>query len=167
MSRVVYNGTSDFQEFGPEDFVKAGIDDQEGVRFARGEATEVSAAAAKALLDSEGLFGDFSFGKPKADSDELDNMDIKQLRKEIDTRNEELDEEEHISKAGSTEELRDRLRALNGDVGSEEDADLGVQAAAGNLAAGATTQGTASGDAAGNVSRGSTGAGVSTRGKST
>lgn len=59
-----------------------------------------------------------------ADDDEsddgLDDMNIKELRKEVDKRNEGLDEEDHLSKGGSADEIRERLRAFdNGD--SEDD----------------------------------------------
>lgn len=61
MVKVKYTGTSDFQIFNTADFEKAEIEDQKKVTFAQGEPTEVSEAAASALLSKGGIFGDFSF----------------------------------------------------------------------------------------------------------
>lgn len=66
MTQVKYDGTSDFQIFTKSDFEKAGVEDQGKVTFAKGEPTEVSEAAAAALLStnsSESIFHDFSFSE--------------------------------------------------------------------------------------------------------
>lgn len=58
---VAYTGTSDFQEFGPADFAKAGIEDAKFHRFAQGEPTEVDDNIGEALVAKSGIFGDFLF----------------------------------------------------------------------------------------------------------
>lgn len=66
-TKVVYTGTADFQEFSAADFQKADIEDQKKVVFAKGEAVEVSDAAAEALTSNEGIFGGHSFELEKTD----------------------------------------------------------------------------------------------------
>lgn len=72
MTQVKYDGTSDFQIFTKADFEKAGVDDQGKVTFAKGEPTEVSEAAAAALLSSdadESIFHDFVFSEVEEDEE--------------------------------------------------------------------------------------------------
>ena len=76
MTKVIYTGTADFQEFSKADFEKAGVEDQNKVRFAKGEPTEVSDSAAEALLatkEDESIFFDHSF--EAADDDEGGDSD--------------------------------------------------------------------------------------------
>lgn len=59
--KVVYTGSSDFQEFDANDFKKAEVENQKKIRFAKGEPTEVSEEAGQALTASSGIFGGHSF----------------------------------------------------------------------------------------------------------
>jgi hypothetical protein len=69
MTNVTYTGTADFQEFSAADFKKAGVEDQNKVRFANGESTEVSESAAEALTAEDGLFGGHSFELSQEDDE--------------------------------------------------------------------------------------------------
>jgi hypothetical protein len=72
--KVKYTGTSDFQEFGAEDFKKADVNNQKKVVFAKGEPTEVSPQAGKALLSDEGLFGPYAFEEVEEKEEAVDEV---------------------------------------------------------------------------------------------
>jgi hypothetical protein len=70
MTKVIYDGPSDFQEFSAADFKKADVEGKK-VKFAQGEPTEVPDEVAQALLSEEGIFGDFKFSASEEDDEEI------------------------------------------------------------------------------------------------
>lgn len=142
---VIYTGTSDFQEFDPEDFKKAGIDQDKKVRFPRGEPREVSDEVGRALISEEGIFGDFPFSVPDdSDYEALSDED------EAGSRGVETNFPDGDPK-GSTDDEDDEL--IDGDP--VESAQLPAEGKE------ATTEGTATPTAGGGGPR-STGRGTST-----
>lgn len=80
--KVKYTGISDFQEFGAEDFKKAGVE-QRKLSFARGEVVEVDDAVGEALTSTdadESIFWDFSF--EQVEDDEESDASAEELKAE-------------------------------------------------------------------------------------
>lgn len=63
MAKVKYTGPSDVRELNAADLKKVGVDDFKKTQFPRGEAVEVSDAAAKHLLEHDLFGGEFAEAK--------------------------------------------------------------------------------------------------------
>lgn len=104
--KIRYKGTSNFRELGPEDFTKAGVEHGENIQFPKGISVDVPDKLGQALLDDINHLFTGEFEESEADYADLS---FKDLKAEIDKRNEDLPEDQHISKAGSADDMRSRL----------------------------------------------------------
>lgn len=150
---VIYMGTADFQEFGPEDFQKANIEQDKRVRFPRGEAREVSDEVGTALVSDEGVFGDFEF----VEADEL----TEEQQEMIEARS-QVPETNFPDSQGDGDPVDDSQLPAEGEAATTEGtADPAAGATSGPTSTG---RGTSTGARGGRGGRGTTGTG---RGSST
>lgn len=124
MSGIVYTGSADYQSYGPGDLAKAGVEEFEETSFPQGVAVEVPDEAAKAIVDNEtGIFAQFEYLDVEEEEDEslepepepsiYADQDYNDLKKEVASRNEEREDEDHITPASMSKV--DLIAALDAD----------------------------------------------------
>lgn len=61
MTNIKYTGPSDFQAFGPGDFMKVGVETEENLVFINNRVYEIDDELAAILTGGEGVFAGFKF----------------------------------------------------------------------------------------------------------